>query len=124
MQSLEAPNTSGQTRRIGEVLVAQGKATEGQVSEALEAHKTDPRNLGKIMVSKGFISEEDLAVALAVRLSVEYVALFEVEMDPEVLGIVEEDVLVQHSAVPLKIEQGRLVVARRPCVNRLKFSGV
>ena len=97
--------------KIGEILVAQGKTTEEQVDEALAIQRTDPRSIGKILVSLGYISEDDLAQALSMRLNVEYVALFEVQVDPEVLGIIEEDVLLQHKAVPLRIEDGRLIVA-------------
>ena len=98
-------------KKIGEILVAQGKVTKEQIDEALAIQKTDARNIGKILVSLGYISEDDLAQALSMRLNVEYVALFEVEVDPEVLGIIEEDVLIQHKAVPLRIEDGRLIVA-------------
>ena len=98
-------------KKIGEILVDQGKATEEQVDEALAIQKGDPRPIGKILVSLGYISEDDLAQALGMRLNVEYVALFEDEVDPEVLGIIEENVLLQHRAVPLRIEDGRLIVA-------------
>ena len=98
-------------KKIGEILVAQGKVNEDQIDEALAIQKTDPRNIGKILVSLGYINEDELAQALSMRLNVEYVALFEVEVDPEVLGIIEEDVLLQHKAVPLRVEDGRLIVA-------------
>lgn len=111
MQFPEMSGVSGQTRRIGEILVAQGKITEEQVTEALKIQDTDPRSIGKIMVSQGFIAEDDLAIALSIRLNVEYAALFELEVEPEVLGLIDEEVLIQHNAVPLRIEQGRLIVA-------------
>ena len=98
-------------KKIGEILVALGKVNEDQIDEALAIQKTDPRNIGKILISLGYISEDDLAQALSMRLNVEYVALFEVQVDPEVLGIIDEDVLLQHKAVPLRVEDGRLIVA-------------
>ena len=98
-------------KKIGEILVAQGKVTDEQIDEALAIQKTDSRSIGKILVSLGYISDDDLAQALSMRLNVEYVALFEVHVDPDVLGIIEEDVLLQHKAVPLRIEDGRLIVA-------------
>ncbi|MGI8865796.1 MAG: hypothetical protein ACR2G1_03570, partial [Rubrobacteraceae bacterium] len=101
----------GETRRIGEILVDQGKVTEEQVNEALEIQKTDSRSLGKIMVAKGFITNDDLAVALAMRLDVEFVDLAESSVDQEMLELFDEVVLQQHNAVPLKIEHGRLLVA-------------
>lgn len=98
-------------KKIGEILVAQGKVTDEQIDEALAIQKTDARGIGKVLVSLGYINEDELAQALSMRLNVEYVALFEVHVDPDVLGIIEEDVLIQHKAVPLRIEDGRLIVA-------------
>ena len=98
-------------KKIGEILVAQGKVTDDQIDEALAIQKNDPRNIGKILLSLGYINEDELAQAWSMRLNVEYVALFEVHVDPDVLGIIEEEVLLQHKAVPLKVEDGRLIVA-------------
>lgn len=98
-------------KRIGEVLVAQGKVSEEQIDEALAIQKTDSRKIGNILVSLGYINEDELAQALSTRLNLEYVDLFEAEVDSEVLGIIEESVLLQHKAVPLRIEDGRLIVA-------------
>jgi type IV pilus assembly protein PilB len=111
MQSPEVAGLGGETRRIGEILVDQGKVTEEQVKEALKIQRTDSRSLGNIMVSKGFITNEDLAMALAIRLDVAFVDLAEASVDPEMLGLFEEEVLQQHNALPLRIEQGRLLVA-------------
>ena len=98
-------------KKIGEILVAQGKVSEEQIDEALAIQKTDSRKIGNILVSLGYSNENELAQALSTRLNIEYVDLFEAEVDSEVLGIIEESVLLQHKAVPLKIEDGRLIVA-------------
>lgn len=88
-----------------------GLITEEQLEEALEIQKTDGRRLGEILVSLGYLTPDDLARALAIRLNVEYVALSEVQVAPDVLGIISEDVLLRHKAVPLRVENGRLIVA-------------
>ena len=98
-------------RKIGSILLSQGKITEEQLEEALEVQKTDDRNIGKILISLGYITPDDLARGLSSLLNVEYVALPEVEVDPEVLGIIREDILLRHKAMPIRIENGRLVVA-------------
>jgi type IV pilus assembly protein PilB len=98
-------------RKIGNILVSEGMITEGQLEEALEVQKTDRRNIGKILLSLGYLNSEDLARALSVRLNVEYVALSEDHVDPDVLGIIGEYTLRRDKAVPLRVENGRLVVA-------------
>ena len=86
--------------KIGDILLAEGKITEEQLKEALEIQKRDQRNLGEILISLGYITHDDSTWVLS-----------EVEVDPEVLGIIGEDVLVHHKAVPLRVEDGRLIVA-------------
>ncbi len=98
-------------KKLGEILVGQGKITEEQLDEALAIQKTESRKIGRILLALGYISEDDLAQALSMRLNVEYVELSGADVGPEVLGIIEEAVLLQHRAVPLRTEDGRLIVA-------------
>ncbi len=94
MHSLEEGGRLPQ-RKIGSVLLSMDLITEEQLEEALEIQKTDSRNLGKILVSLGYLTPDDLARALSIRLNVEYVTPFEVQVDPDVLGIISEDVLLR-----------------------------
>ncbi len=99
-------------------LVSQGKVTEEQVQRALEVQKSDPRELGKIMVSLGFISESDLAQAQAQRLRMDYVELIERDVDRSVVGLIPERLLRKYRAVPLRIDHARrLVVAMSDPTN-------
>jgi type IV pilus assembly protein PilB len=99
--------------KVSDILVYQGKVSEEQVRLALETQKNNPRqDLGKILLSLGFISSEDLAQAQATRLGLDYVELTERDFDREVVGLVPERVLRKHGAIPLRISRSRhLVVA-------------
>ena len=99
--------------KITDVLVYQGKVSEEQVRLALEAQKNNPRqDLGKILLSLGFISGADLAQAQAQRLGLDYVELYEKDFDRDVVALVPERVLRKHGAIPLRISRTRhLVVA-------------
>src|SRR5829696_356594 len=99
--------------RVSDVLVYQGKVSEEQVRVALAAQKEHPqRDLGKVMLSLGFISGADLAQAQAQRLGLDYVELTERDVDREVVGLIPERVLRKHGAIPLRISRTRhLVVA-------------
>ena len=94
-----------------EVLISHGKLTEEQLQQALEYQKGNPMELGKALVSLGFISEVDLAQAQAQRLNLGYVELSETDVDREVINLVTEKLLRRHGALPLHRENGRLVVA-------------
>ena len=75
--------------------------------------RTNPRqDLGKLLLSLGFISGADLAQAQAQRLGLDYVELTERDVDRDVVSLVPERVLRKHGAIPLRISRTRhLVVA-------------
>jgi type IV pilus assembly protein PilB len=95
-----------------DALVAQGKVTKEQVQLALEAQKSDPRELRKIMVSLGFVSEAEFAQVQAQQLGLDYIELTQNDVDPAVVGLVPKRMLRKHRALPLRIDNARrLVVA-------------
>ena len=111
MHSPENKTGDAPPRRIGEILISQGRITGEQLDEGLRLQQTGDRSLGQILVSLGYISEKELAHVLSTRLNVEYVEFSESDVDPDVLKIIPQKVLVQHNAVPLRVENGRLLMA-------------
>jgi type IV pilus assembly protein PilB len=99
--------------KVTDVLVHQGKVSEEQVRMALEMQKDHPRkDLGKILLSLGFISDSDLAQAQAQRLGLDFVELSDRDVDRDVVALVPERLLRKHGALPLRISRNRhLVVA-------------
>ncbi len=57
----------------------------------MEVQQAEGGNLGEILISLGYITFDDLAQALSGCLNVEYISLSEVEIDPEVVGIIGEE---------------------------------
>jgi len=98
-------------RSVWSLLLSEGSLTEEQLHRAVEAQKHDPRDLGQILVSLGYISAEELARARARRLGLGYLEPSERDVDPAALGLVPERVLRRHRALPLRLEEGRLVAA-------------
>ena len=100
--------------KIGDVLVKEGKITREQLQMALTMQRDDPRKLGEILFSLGFVTAEDLAAALAKHLKLDYVVISELPpdaVDEGVLGMLEEATLRKYKALPLRSENGSLVVA-------------
>lgn len=100
--------------RIGEVLVSEGKITREQLQMALTMQRDDPRKLGEILLSLGFVTAEDLARALAKQLKLEFVVISELsadEVEDEVLAMLDEATLRKYMVLPLRFQDGRLVVA-------------
>ena len=110
--SLSNRRVSVESGKLLDALIAQGKVTEEQAQLALEAYKGDPRELRKIMVSLGFVSESELAQIQAQQLKLDFVEISERDVDPGVIGLVPQRVMRKHRAIPLRIDPARrLVVA-------------
>ena len=99
--------------KVSDVLVYQGKVSEEQVRLAMETQKSHPgQDLGKILLSLGFISGSDLAQAHAQRLGLDFVELNEKDIDRDVVSLVPERLLRKHGVIPLRISRTRhLIVA-------------
>src|SRR5215217_2907365 len=94
--------------KVSDVLVYQGKVSEEQVRLALATQKDQPqKDLGKLLLSLGFISGADLAQAQAERLGLEFVELSERDLDRDVASLIPERVLRKHRAIPLRISSTR-----------------
>ena len=97
--------------RIGDILVSEGKITPEQLEEGLALQRDDRREIGKILLSLGYVQEVDLARALARRLRLDYVELTEKDVDRSAASLVDQKVLRRHGAMPMRLENGRLIVA-------------
>ncbi len=75
-------------RQIGRVLIKMGKLKRSQVQEALDIQKKQRGPIGAILVELGYISEEDLTLALAAQNGMERVELGKVDIGPEVISLV------------------------------------
>ena len=102
---------------VWDILVAQGKLNESQLQDAIAAQEKDPRELGKVLVSLGFISETDLAQAQAQRMGLGYADLSEEEMDRGTVALVDQKVLRRHGVLPLRVEDGFLTLAMSDPTN-------
>jgi type IV pilus assembly protein PilB len=103
--------------KLGEVLVGEGKITLEQLEEARALQRDEGRQLDEILISMGYICKVDLAEALAKRLRLEYVEITEQDVDRSAATLVDRRVLRKHGALPLRVEDGKLVVAMSDPTN-------
>ena len=119
----EAPVTPRASRagvvggRIGDILIVEGKITPEQLDEALLLQREDRREIGQILLSLGYVGKVDLARSLALRLRLEYVELTENDVDRAAASLVDQKTLRRHGVIPLRVENGRLIVAMSDPTN-------
>jgi type IV pilus assembly protein PilB len=103
--------------RIEDVLLADGSVSLDQLEEARRVQNKDPRDLGDILLSLGYVGKVDLAKAMAKKLRLKYVEISEKHVDPQAAALLDRRVLRKHGVVPLRVEEGRLVVATSSPAN-------
>ncbi|ACX52817.1 general secretory pathway protein E [Ammonifex degensii KC4] len=91
-------------KRLGERLVEEGLITREQLEEALKIQARTGELLGQVLVRMGAISEEDLNRVLGISSS----ATKELQVSPELLKLVPEDLARSRKVFPLKKEGNRL----------------
>ena len=99
------------SKGITDILLSKKMITKKQLDEVLREQKSTGAPVQKILLSKGFVTSEGLAQALAHQMEIPYVKLSDQKIDPQVIKMLPEDVARQHKAIPVKIEEDSLCVA-------------
>ena len=102
-------------KRLGRVLVQSGLITQEQLDLAL----ADPsaRSLSAVLVEKGVADETAIARAIAESMSLAFVDLAAIDIDPAAATLVSVDLSRRHTALPIKVQDDELVVAMSDPAN-------
>ena len=99
--------------KLGALLVELGylKPAELQAALGIQHEGDHGKMLGEILVEQGFIEEYTLAEALASQLGYPYLELEASEVDRSLLARVPPQWIAQHSFIPVREENGEVLVA-------------
>jgi len=99
------------TKRIGELLLERGVINHKQLEKALVHQKAHGGLLGQILIELGFVSEEEVALALTAQYGFPYLPLENYEIDDGVTHLVPEHVARQYCLIPIDRIGNALTVA-------------
>jgi type IV pilus assembly protein PilB len=105
---------TGRVRKIkdlADVLLEEGLITADQLDQATAEQERLGRTLGRVLIDLGMVKETDLVAALARQVGLDYVDLTDQHIDPTAASMVSEQVARRYRAMPIGIEDGRLIVA-------------
>ena len=98
--------------RLGDLLVAHGIITEGQLAAGLAAQQGQPQRLiGEILVDLGYATREQVLSAVAEGCGVPYVHLVPALVDPAIRSTLPEAFIQKHGVLPLFRIRDMLTVA-------------
>jgi general secretion pathway protein E len=95
---------------LGQVLLASNLITEDQLQQAETLQKAGNGSIGNILIENGWVSSENLAMALSLHLNLPIIPLKRHVVHPEALRRVPEEIARRHHLVPLDVIEGELGV--------------
>lgn len=99
------------TKRLGEILLSQKIITQAQLEQAMAYQQARGGLVGQILVALGFISEEEVALALTAQYGFPFLPLENYEIDETVTRLVPEPVARQYCLIPIDRIGNALTVA-------------
>ena len=88
-------------KRLGDALVDSGLITMDQLKDALGKQKELGKRLGQVLLDLGFCTDEQIARCLAEQLGVPFIETEALDIDPEVLKLIPETIVRNHTLVPV-----------------------
>ncbi|MBC7350330.1 MAG: phage adsorption protein NrfB [Candidatus Aminicenantes bacterium] len=98
-------------RKIGDLLLTRHLVTAKQLEQAVKLQKKTKKRLGQILLELGYISEEELASALAYQRQWAFVEIDPYAVEPGLLRIIPKWLAERYRIFPLKYENGVLHLA-------------
>jgi len=86
------------------LLVRAGVVTRQRLEEVLELQKSDGRRLGELLVEQGVASEAQVAQILSQQLSVPWVSLGHIVFSQKLLALISPELALKHRAVPVYLK--------------------
>jgi type IV pilus assembly protein PilB len=101
------------------VLRERGHISAEDLSKALDEQSRKVGLLGEVLLQRGLVGKKDLVAALEEITSNQYVHCLSAEVDPEVLKLIPRSIAARHHALPLAIEDNKVIVVMAEPQNLL-----
>jgi type IV pilus assembly protein PilB len=110
--------------RIADALVEDGLLFAKQVEELLEQQKKEGTRLLKIIVDKGLVNDQDMAVSMGRVLNVSPVNLGRCGIAQDIAELLPKEVCLNHKVVPVSRLENKLFLAMADPLNVLAIDDV
>ena len=104
---------------LGTLIFRAGLLAEEQLEDALQEGMRTGKRLGEVLIERGWLHEKDLGRMLAGQKGLPFIEVHPADADPEALKALPEEKARLQVALPLRYEDGELVVAVADPSNEL-----
>lgn len=100
-------------QQLGDLLLSSGIISHEQLQDVVQDREVNGAQgrIGQLFVDKGYASEDAVAQALAHQMEVPFLRITQTTIQHEAVRLISERLAEQHHCVPVRIEDGKLVVA-------------
>ena len=110
--------------RIADALVEDGLLFSKQVQELMEQQRREGTRLLKIIIDKGYVTDQDMSVSVGRVLNTPPVNLPRMGIALEVAGLLPRDVCLNHKVLPVSRLENKLFLAMADPLNVLAIDDV
>ncbi|MEY2794591.1 MAG: hypothetical protein RIR10_307 [Planctomycetota bacterium] len=98
-------------KKIGEILIEQGSATQDQIVAAVLESKDFGKRVGEVLIEQGVCTEEQVARALAEQFGVEFIDLMKPEAATKIdRSLLKSDLQKKYTMLPMRKERNALLL--------------
>ncbi len=112
-----AQTKSRVSRRLGDLLVAEGLINQEQLQRALLAQKGTAEKIGSLLVRLNLVDEDKLVGFLSKQYGIPSVTLSQLDIDPDVLKLVPAQMARKYEIVPVERKANVLTLAMADPTN-------
>jgi hypothetical protein len=102
---------TGAPPRLGDLLVSKGFITDEQLAEALVESRETNERLGRVLLRRGWVFESELARTLSEQWSIPYLDLSQIGVDRGIVRLLPRDIGLEFAAIPVRQLDGAVQVA-------------
>ncbi|MFY9260714.1 MAG: ATPase, T2SS/T4P/T4SS family [Gallionella sp.] len=110
--------------RLGDLLILQKLISQEQLKFALEQQKRNGRKLGRVLIDNTFVSEEQIAEALATQLHAPYVNLKYYNLNAGLVRLLPENQARRFRALVLEVRNNVLLIGMSDPTDLFAFDAI
>ncbi len=108
-------------QRLGEILLDRKLVNENQLDAALKSQKKEPDYVGKTLIKMGFVSEQDVMIALGIQCHLPYIAIDKCQVNKTIVSLIPKEYALRHHVMPLdKVGKILSVVVEAPLNDQMR----
>ena len=95
----------------GQIMLNAGIVNQAQLDKALQIQKETGHKIGAVLIEAGFVTEDEMLLALERQSGISWVKLRMSDVDADVMDMVSVDLVKMYKICPVKMDGDMLVIA-------------